>query len=215
MDEWAIMLAVSVTMMTFSYLHLPWWPIEATETLGFVTGGICVWLNVREDIWNWPIGIANNVFFFILLLQRGLFADMWLQVIYFGFGLYGWYQWLRGGREHRRLTISRTRLWEWLALTGLVVAGTLGMRELLLYFNGAAPFWDAFTTALSLAAQYLICRKRLENWFVWIVADIIYVPLYLSRHLPLFALLYAVFIVMCVLGLRAWRQTLREQTEVV
>jgi nicotinamide mononucleotide transporter len=74
----------------------------------------------------------------------------------------------------------------------------------LVALHDAAPFLDALTTVLSLVAQYLLCRKRLENWIVWIVVDAIYVPLYLSRHLHLTALLYAVFLVMCVYGLRAW-----------
>ena len=70
--------------------------------------------------------------------------------------------------------------------------------------HDAAPFLDALTTVLSLVAQYLLCRKRLENWIVWIVVDAIYVPLYLSRDLDLTALLYALFLVMCIYGLRAW-----------
>jgi nicotinamide mononucleotide transporter len=72
--------------------------------------------------------------------------------------------------------------------------------------NGAAPFWDSMTTILSLAAQYLLCRKRLENWLFWIAADVVYVPLYTSRHLPLTAGLYAVFLLMCIIGVREWSQ---------
>jgi nicotinamide mononucleotide transporter len=79
----------------------------------------------------------------------------------------------------------------------------------LLVANGAAPFWDSFTTILCLAAQYLLCRKRVENWFFWIAADVIYVPLYLSRELPLTALLYALFLALCLIGVRAWTATLK------
>jgi nicotinamide mononucleotide transporter len=75
--------------------------------------------------------------------------------------------------------------------------------------QGAAPFWDALTTVLSLAAQYLLSRKRFENWFLWIAADIIYVPLYFSRALPLIAVLYFVFLVMCIVGLMEWARHCR------
>jgi nicotinamide mononucleotide transporter len=83
-------------------------------------------------------------------------------------------------------------------------------REILFWANGAAPFWDALTTGLSLAAQYLLCRKRIENWYFWIVADAIYVPLYVSRDLPLTAVLYAIFLMLCVLGLVSWQRSIRE-----
>ena len=90
----------------------------------------------------------------------------------------------------------------------LIPLGTWGFREILLVVNGAAPFWDSLTTVLSLAAQCLLCRKRFENWFLWIAADVIYVPLYLSRHLPLTAVLYAVFLGMCLIGVREWSRSM-------
>lgn len=188
--------------------HLSLWPISITEAWGFATGGICVWLVVREHLWNWPIGLANNCVFFVLFWQSRLYADMGLQVVYFGLGLYGWLNWIYGGDNRTPLKVSRTTRVEWLVLLASLPFATWGLREILLAANGSAPFWDSFTTALSLAAQYLLCRKRVENWFFWIVADVIYVPLYLSRDLPLTALLYAVFLGMCLFGLRAWRKNL-------
>ena len=100
--------------------------------------------------------------------------------MYFGLGVYGWWNWRYGGTGHSTLRISRTTCAEWLALTAAISCCTLGLRELLVVVGGAAPFWDSLTTVLSLAAQYLLCRKRLENWVFWIVADMIYVPLYLA-----------------------------------
>lgn len=200
--------AVSTLVLLASYQA--WWSINATEAWGFVTGGICVWLVVREHLWNWPIGLANNVFFFVLFLQGRLFADMGLQVVYFGLGVYGWLNWLFGGENHSVLKVSRTTRIEWLALLGAIPLCTWGLREILIAVNGAAPFWDALTTVLSLAAQYLLCRKRFENWFFWIAADVIYVPLYFSRHLPLMAVLYAVFLAMCLVGVREWNRSMRK-----
>jgi nicotinamide mononucleotide transporter len=74
--------------------------------------------------------------------------------------------------------------------------------------GGAAPFFDALTTTLSLAAQYLLTRKLIENWYIWITADIIYIGLYINRELYLTSALYALFLVLCLLGLRQWRQSL-------
>jgi len=185
-----------------------WLPIDLTESFGFVTGAVCVWLVTRGNIWNWPVGIANNIFFAILFFKARLYADLGLQGVYLIMGVYGWWFWLRGGPRESRLPVSRTSRREWLVIGGFILFGTFGLRHLLIAINGAAPFWDALTTILCLAAQYLLCRKRLENWFLWIAADIIYVPLFLSRNLPLTALLYAGFLALCIHGLRKWKSEL-------
>lgn len=183
---------------------LGWWPLSLTEAVGFATGGTCVWLCVREHLWNWPLGLANNVVFFALFWHSRLYADMSLQAVYFGFGVYGWWNWLYGGQREGALEVSRTPRAEAVALALLTPVATGGLWHLLVAVQDAAPFLDALTTVLSLVAQYLLCRKRLENWIVWILVDAIYVPLYLSRSLELTALLYALFLVMCIYGLRSW-----------
>jgi nicotinamide mononucleotide transporter len=180
------------------------WAVSWAEAVGFATGGACVWLAVRQHVWTWPIGLANNVAFLVLFWQARLFADAGLQLVYFALGAYGWWNWLRGGDGRSGLAVTRVRGREWLALAVAVPLGTWGLREVLLTANGAAPLGDALTTTLSLAAQFLMCRKRLEHWWVWVAADAIYVPLYLGRDLPLTAALYGVFLVMCVAGWREW-----------
>lgn len=197
----------SILILAASYLG--WWSISVIEAWGFATGIICVWLVVREHLWNWPIGLANNVFFFALFFQSRLYADMGLQVVYLGLGIYGWLNWLYGGTGRTTLRISRTTRLEWWVLLAAIPVGTWALREILVYFNGAAPFWDSLTTVLSLAAQYLLSRKRLENWFFWIAADVIYVPLYFSRALPLTGVLYGLFLLLCLAGLREWSRSLK------
>lgn len=201
-EAWLI-LPLSAALVAGSWLRLL--PIDFVESIGFATGAVCVWLVARENLWNWPVGIANNLFFALLFWRTRLFADMGLQAIYLLLGLYGWWQWLRGGTDHSRLTVSRTLRAEWAAILVTLTAGTWALMRLLILINGAAPFWDSLTTTLSLCAQYLLCRKRIENWFLWIAADLIYVPLYSSKGLPLTAVLYGLFIGLCVMGLRHWR----------
>jgi nicotinamide mononucleotide transporter len=79
------------------------------EILGFITGAVSVAFAVREGAWNWPVGIANNVFFFILFWKAELYADALLQVVYVIISIYGWWNWLRGGVGHSKLTIARTQ----------------------------------------------------------------------------------------------------------
>jgi nicotinamide mononucleotide transporter len=204
--EVLVISAVTVLLLAASWFK--WLPLDFTEALGFATGAVCVWLVTKGNIWNWPVGLANNLFFAVLFWKARLFADFGLQGVYLILGIYGWYEWLRGGENQTRLAISRSSRSEWIGIALFLIVGTWGLRELLHAVNGAAPLWDALTTALSLVAQYLLCRKRIENWFFWIAADVIYVPLYLSKQLPLTALLYGGFLVLCVIGWRRWRKEL-------
>lgn len=203
-----VLVISAVTTLLLAASWFKWLPLDFTEALGFATGAVCVWLVTKGNIWNWPVGLANNLFFAVLFWKARLFADFGLQGIYLILGIYGWWEWLRGGENHTRLAISKTSRSEWIGIAVFLVLGTWVLREILQAVNGSAPLWDAVTTALSIAAQYLLCRKRIENWFFWIAADVIYVPLYLSKQLPLTALLYGGFLVLCVIGWRRWRKEL-------
>jgi nicotinamide mononucleotide transporter len=205
--EIVVVTAVSVLMVTAT--SWGWWSLGWMEVIGFVTGGISVWLTVREHLWLWPIGLANNVVFFALFWHGRLYADAVLQIVYFGLGVYGWWNWLHGGVNRTELWVSRTRPWECIAVALFIPFATFGVRKVLVSMQGAAPLWDALTTVLSLAAQYLLCRKRLEHWFIWMAADVIYVPLYFSRSIPLIGILYFVFFLMCIVGLAQWQRRYR------
>ena len=178
------------------------------EVLGFITGALTVWLTVKQNIWTWPIGIASNVFFIVVFWRAALYADMALQFVYIAVSAFGWYWWLKGGAGHSRLKVGRVGVRDAAILAVLGVAATYGMMRYLESVGGSAPFLDALTTALSLVAQYLLSRKLIENWYVWIVADILYVGLYVSRDLHLTAVLYAIFLAMCVRGLVEWRRSM-------
>jgi nicotinamide mononucleotide transporter len=188
-------------------------PMSETEVFGFLTGAASVWLTVRVNIWNWPIGIANSAFYLVLFFQDRLFADATLQIIYIILGFWGWYLWLYGGERRSRLPISRISLPLGLVLAGLLTLGTIGETIFLEHINDSAPFLDALTTALSLVAQFMLTKKLIENWYVWITADVIYIGLYLYKSLYLTSILYIIFLLMCLAGLRQWRLELRAQEQ--
>ena len=182
---------------------------SALEAGAFVTGVICVWLVVRQSIWNFPLGLVNVAAYAWIFYEYRLYADAGLQVVYFGLNLAGWYLWLFGGENRTELQVQRTSRRE-LALIGLFIAAATGFLWWLLgKLGGAAKFWDALTTSISLSAQWLQSRKKLECWHLWILADVIYVPLYISRGLNLTALLYGVFLCMAVMGLLAWQKSVK------
>lgn len=180
------------------------------EAVSFVTGAACVWLTVRANVWNFPIGLLNTATFSVVFFEARLFGDAALQLVYFALGLMGWYLWLYGGERRTPLrVVHATSLEKWAVGVAIVIA-TLVLWRTLRYLGGSASFWDAWTTSVSLGAQWLLNRKRLETWHLWILVDIVYVPLYVSRGLNLTALLYAVFLVMATLGLSHWRTLVRE-----
>ncbi|MGW8951384.1 nicotinamide riboside transporter PnuC [Streptomyces sp. NPDC055709] len=185
-------------------------PVSWTEVLGFGSGALCVWLVARQHIANWPLGMANNVFFVLLFTQAGLYADAGLQVVFIALAVYGWWAWTHGGGPGSdALPVRRTTRTEWTWLLTAGAVGTLGLTLLLdRATDSTVPFWDALTTALSLMATYGQCRKRLESWWLWIAADVVYVPLYAYKELYLTSLLYLGFMTLCVLGLRGWTREL-------
>ena len=186
---------------------MPHW----TELFGFVTGAACVALLVRQNIWNWPLGILNNLTFIVLFYRTGLYADVGLQVFYIAISVYGWWHWLHGGRDHGALTVSRVRPTTALLLAGAVVATTALLTWLLRHYtNSTVPVLDSLITALSLVAQFMMTRKWIENWPVWILANCISVGLLTYKGLYVTSALYLVYQVLCIMGWRQWRAALRE-----
>jgi nicotinamide mononucleotide transporter len=181
------------------------------ELLGFLSGALCVWLLVKENIWNWPIGIANNIFYIFIFFRSGLYADMGLQFVYISIALYGWWNWLHGGRNHSELNVSRVSapgLFAYIALAGTVTAA---LYFLLRHTPSNVPLADGFTTALFLTAQYMMSRKLVENWWFWIVGDGFAIGLYIYKDLYLTAVLYTIFTAMCVMGLLQWQKSAKKQ----
>jgi nicotinamide mononucleotide transporter len=196
-------------MLTHTVFTLAGEPVTWAELLGFVSGILSVALAVGQRVSTFPVGLANNVFFFVLFADAGLFADASLQIVYAVLSVMGWWSWLRLGPRRSELDVSvaSQRL---LLLTGLgVVAGTLVLVPVLRGAGDSAPTLDGLTTAMSLGAQFLLNLKKLQNWYVWMAVDVIYLPLYTSRELYLTAIVYAVFLGLCFAGLAQWRGALR------
>lgn len=186
-------------------------PTTWAEVLGFATGLVNVALLIRQHILNWPLGILNVLLLMVVFWSAGLYADAGLQIVYVILGGYGWWAWLHGGERRGRLVVRSTTAGEWLALAAAGVLLTAGLWLFLdRLTESTVPFLDAVTTALSLLATYGQTRKLVENWWLWIAADLIYIPLYGYKDLWLTAILYAAFLALCVVGLRAWRTARRQ-----
>lgn len=209
--EWLLTATVALAFSVFALLA--WMaviPFGTIEALGFATGAFSVWWSARNSVWGFPIGILNNIFYFVVFYENAYYADMWLQVVYILFAIYGTYKWVWGNDKAPQPIRHIT--WKIAAIMApLVAVMTYLAHDLLVYYNGAAPFWDAFLTALSLAAMTLLVLRVYENWIIWIVADVCYIALFWTRDLPLTSVLYVVFLATCVYALYNWTKELREQ----
>lgn len=171
-------------------------------------GVVSVWLSTRENIWSWPTAIVNVGLYTVVFFQSRLYADMGLQVVYLALSIYGWYEWLYGGEHRSELQVSRAspRLLLTLLVLNLVIWVVLA-SALHRYTDAVFPWLDSLLTTTSLMAQWMMTRKILENWLVWIVVDIAYVPMFIARGLYPTAALYAIFLVLAVMGYRDWRRS--------
>jgi nicotinamide mononucleotide transporter len=177
------------------------------EIVGTVSGAACVWLLIQRNIWNFPAGILSCAMFLVLFARSGLYADAGLQVVFIALNALGLYWWLKGGVDHEGVRIASLKP---VQLAGCLVAVALiagaihfGLTR---WTDSTVAGWDAITTSLSLVAQFMLSRKWIANWYLWIAADLIYIPLYIHKELWLTAGLYFVFLVMCIIGLREWRR---------
>lgn len=181
------------------------------EAASFITGALCVWLTVKESVWNFPISLINVSTFSVVFFRAHLLADGSLQMVYFVLTLIGWYLWLYGGEKHTALVIHRASPRENLLVAVAFVVMSAVLWKVLPLLGGSAAIFDAATTSLSLCAQWLLNRKRLENWIYWIIADIIYIPMYCYKQLYLTGLLYCVFLCMASMGWVEWNRRHRAQ----
>ena len=179
------------------------------EAVAVIFGIISVYLGTRANIWSWPTALVNVALFFALFLESGLYSDTGLQVVYFVLSLYGWYEWLYGGVGRTAITVTRTsrRTWTVLAGIGVVVWALLGTITSRLP-GTALPYVDAATTTVSLLAQWMMTRKLIENWLIWIAVDVVYVGMFIYKGLYLTAFNYGIYLVLAVMGYFAWKRSL-------
>jgi nicotinamide mononucleotide transporter len=187
--------------------------VSPFEIFAVLFGIISVYLSVRQHIWSWPTAIVNVTLYIIVFYEARLYADMGLQVIYIALSLYGWYQWLYGGAHRTELAVSRASRRLALVLPIIGVASTALLGTLLhRSTNAALPYLDSTTTSTSLIAQWMMTRKILENWLVWIAVDVVYIGMFAYKALYLTAGLYAIFLVLSAIGYRDWRRDYRRRT---
>ena len=190
--------------MELSVSDLPWIELVAASL-----GALSVYWMAQQKPAAWPTGLVMVLMYIWIFYGARLYSEMLLQVIYVGLQLYGWWQWLRGGRQHQGLAVSRLGLpgmaQGLLAGAGITLVLGFAMGR---YTDANMPWLDAALTGFSLVAQYWMAKKRLQCWLLWMVLDVVYVGMFINAGLYLTAVLYGVFTVLAVYGWREWRLNL-------
>ena len=201
-------------------LSLLGYDISWLELIGTLTGLASVWLAVRNHVWTWPVGLINVVCFAVLFYQFRLYSDALLQVYFFAMSLYGWWHWRGGGATKAPIvTLSGTQRVSWLTVifASTLVLG-LGASHLhtiaptLFPEPAAYPFPDAFTTVASIAATYLLARRTLESWALWVAVDVVSIVLYFSKGIMLVGLEYIIFLILATAGGYRWYRTMATES---
>jgi len=191
------------------------------EFTGLVSGLLCVWLLIRQNVWTFPIGLVYAVVSVVVFFEARLYADVLLSGYYVLMNGYGWYYWLYGGTRTRltggaleedTLPVSRTPLVTGAVLCGLTAAAIAGMGWFFdTQTDAAFPYWDSATTCMSFAAMWMTARKYIENWIIWLIVDVIATAIYYLKDIQFYAILYGVYLGMAILGWRAWQLTMIRQ----
>lgn len=179
------------------------------ELVAVVFGIVSVYLSTRENILSWPTAIVNVSLFTILFYRSGLYSDTGLQVVYLILSIYGWYEWKFGGKGRTPLAVSKTKPRTWMILSGLAVVTWFLLSTITSRLPGTAlPHLDAATTTISLIAQWMMTRKLLENWLLWVGVDVVYVGMFIYKGLYLTAFNYGVYLIIAAFGYFAWKRSL-------
>ena len=184
------------------------------EIIAFALSLACVIFNAKGHVLNWPLAILSSLAYGWVFQEAKLFGDAALQLVFIALAIYGWIKWLRKSNTSSGTSFSRipkTLMMPMIIACALLF--TFIRLALIQYTSSDVPNIDAFLTAASLVATYMSAHKWLENWLLWAVVDVIYIGLYLFKDLYLTALLYGLFVILCVAGWRQWSKLIQQESQ--
>ena len=182
------------------------------ELIASISGFLCLYLLIKRNIWCWFFGFIQVSLYTGIFFQAKLYSDSLLHVIYMGLQAYGWWHWRHHSDSVNNVivlkgTLSAMLRWAVVGVVGTLLLGTL----MYTYTDASFAYADAFTTSMSLVAQWLLTRRYLFNWLFWMLVDIVAIAIYWQKGLYPTAILYGTFLVMCVIGFRQWRKHINHQ----
>lgn len=184
---------------------------NATELLGAILGILYIFFSIRQNILTWPTGLLTSILYVVVFFQAKLYADMGLQVYYVFISIYGWYFWIKGKKpaESEQVPVRRTnRKLRWILYFSSVVLYIIILYILMNFTDSDVPYMDSLTTALSIVATWMLAKKYIGHWLIWVFVDAVSAGLYVYKGLWPTVILFVIYTVMAVLGYFEWKKDL-------
>lgn len=195
------------------------------ELIATITGLVAIILSSLENVWSWIIGLFNVVLAFFMFFQIQLYPDMFLQVFFFVTNIIGFWQWKfpkeQEANQNNELRISRLSNKNFILLSGIGLVGTFALGTFSKNLHEIVPqvfslptdfpYMDSFTTVMSIIATFMLIRKKVEAWWIWLVVDIIATYMYYIKEVKLYSLLYFVFVIIAAFGAWEWTKIYRKE----
>jgi nicotinamide mononucleotide transporter len=194
-------------------LQAIWKMEEKLELIAFLTGITGIWLTMRQNVWCFPVGLINVSLSMVIFFEQHLYADAIQQIMYITLLIYGWYNWKRKGTMNARLGVSRLSLKEIAVYCLLILLSTLLLGGLLITLTAAIfPWADSLATSAAFVAQYLVARKKIENWLLWMGVNLVYIAIYYHKDLQLYVILFIAYLILSLFGFYQWNKELKSQS---
>lgn len=193
---------------------IEWLLSNKIELLGAILGILYIFFSIKQSILTWPIGLVTSALYIIVFYQSKFYADMGLQAYYVIISIYGWYFWLKGKTSvnNNPVKVKSVNNKLWFKLIGISVFLYVVLLIILLNLTDSdVPYMDSFTTALSIVATWMLAKKYIEQWLIWIFVDLFSSGLYIYKNLWPTVILFLVYTIMAYLGYIKWKKDLKPQ----
>lgn len=197
-------------------LIMEWLIGNKIELLGAILGILYIFFSIRQNILTWPTGLLTSALYILVFFQNKFYADMGLQVYYVLISIYGWYYWIKGKKDKNSnsVPVRWVNKTLWLKLTGITIVLYFAILVVLLKFTDSdVPYMDSFTTALSITATWMLAKKYIEHWLIWIFVDLFSSGLYIYKNLWPTVILFLIYTIMAYLGFIEWKKDIKQKYE--
>jgi len=197
---------------------MEWLQNNYIEVIGALAGLIYLYLEIKQNIWLWPVGIITSAFYIYVFFVSKFYADMGLQVYYLVISFYGWWHWLYGNKngQKKELQITRTsfKLWVYISMVTAVLFGLM-VFILKKYTDSPVPYGDSFVTALSITGTWMLAQKLIEHWWVWVVVNLVSLGLFIWKDLYPTSVLFFFYFTLAIYGYYQWKKEMDKESATI